>query len=261
MRPVRYRATVDDLAVGRLLRAVRIRRGWRQADVAERAGVSQSQVSRVECGRLDALRLREIRSIGAALEVRVRIEGSWRGGDGARIVNEGHVHLQGAVAAAISRVPGWQCTAEVAFAWAGERGTIDLLAWHAGRRAMLIVEVKTELVDPAAVIAQTDRYRRAATAVARERGWDPLLLGLWVVIGDGTMNRRRAALAGALLGVAFPSSGPAIRAWLRGPDGPIRALSFARSMPPGNGARRTVAVRRVSAARGRGNGTRDAGRE
>ena len=35
---------------GRLVRLERVRRGWRQADVAERAGVTQAEVSSLERG-------------------------------------------------------------------------------------------------------------------------------------------------------------------------------------------------------------------
>jgi transcriptional regulator with XRE-family HTH domain len=44
---------MTDDRVGASIRAVRIRRRWRQADVAERAGVSRAFVSLVERGHLD----------------------------------------------------------------------------------------------------------------------------------------------------------------------------------------------------------------
>ena len=36
---------------------------------------------------------------------------------------------------------------EVSFSIYGERGVIDILAWHPGRRALLIIELKTDIVD------------------------------------------------------------------------------------------------------------------
>lgn len=240
---------MDDVTVGRLLRAIRIRRGLRQLDVAARAGVSQPQVSRLEAGQLELLPLRALRRVASVLEVRVRLDPSWRGGDGARLVNEGHVSLQGRIAERIARIPGWVVVPEVTFSAVGERGVIDLLAWHEREQVLLVVEVKTELLDPGGLIAQVDRYRRAARAVGRDHGWQARSVGTWVVIGDSTMNRRRASLASALLRSAFPATGVEIGTWLRRPTGSIHAISFARIMPPGNGARRTVAVRRVSRVR------------
>jgi transcriptional regulator with XRE-family HTH domain len=42
---------MDDIRVGAAFRAVRIRRGWRQQDVADRAGVSRALISLIERGK------------------------------------------------------------------------------------------------------------------------------------------------------------------------------------------------------------------
>ena len=41
---------MDALRVGRSIRAIRIRLGWRHADLAEASGVSRSAISRAERG-------------------------------------------------------------------------------------------------------------------------------------------------------------------------------------------------------------------
>jgi transcriptional regulator with XRE-family HTH domain len=64
-----YRWPMDDLRVGAIVRAVRRRRGLRQADVARLAGVAQSTVSEIERGRLEPLCLRTIRNVCSALEM------------------------------------------------------------------------------------------------------------------------------------------------------------------------------------------------
>ena len=48
----------DNLPVGLQARILRIRRGWRQVDLALTAGVSQADVSALECGRLIATSVR-----------------------------------------------------------------------------------------------------------------------------------------------------------------------------------------------------------
>ena len=54
----------------------------------------------------------------------------------------------------------------------GERGSIDLLAWQPRRRALLVIEVKTEITDVGATLATLDRKRRLAPAIVRElEGW------------------------------------------------------------------------------------------
>jgi transcriptional regulator with XRE-family HTH domain len=70
---------MDGLRIGRSLRAIRIQHRWRQADVAERANVSRSFISKVECGDIrssDLGRLDHVcRALGADLDIRIR----WRG--------------------------------------------------------------------------------------------------------------------------------------------------------------------------------------
>ena len=54
MRPPHARL-MDSIRLGRGIRALRHRRGWRQEDLAAAAGVSQSEVSRIELGQLEAV--------------------------------------------------------------------------------------------------------------------------------------------------------------------------------------------------------------
>ena len=58
---------MDDIRVGMALRSLRLRAGLRQIDVARAAGVSQSLVSAVECGRLATLPVGTLRRIFAAV--------------------------------------------------------------------------------------------------------------------------------------------------------------------------------------------------
>ncbi len=237
---------MDDVRVGALIRAVRLRRGWRQADVAAAAQVSRSQVSRAERGRLDELRLAALRSIAEALEVRLVIAPSWRGGEADRVVNERHNVLHERLAAMLAAAPAWMCDAEVTFSVYGERGSIDLLAWHPARRALLVVELKTEITDPAALVAQVDRYRRLAAGIVRERGWDPVSVSVWVVVADSTMNRRRLARHRTMLRNRFPLEGRTMRSWLRRPVGPVAALSFMADDRAGSTPRKAAPTKRVS---------------
>ncbi len=236
---------MDDVRVGGLIRAVRLRRGWRQEDVAEAARVSRSQVSRAERGRLEELRLDELRAIAEALEIRLPFAPLWRGGEADRVVNERHGLMHERLATLFARLPGWVCSAEVTFSVYGERGSIDLLAWHPARRALLIVELKTEIPDPAALVAQVDRYRRLAAEIVRERGWIPVSASTWVVVADSSMNRRRLARHRAMLRNAFPVEGRAMRSWLRQPAGPVAALSFMADDRAGSTVRKAAPTKRV----------------
>ena len=121
---------------------MRLRLRLRQEDVAARAGVSQDTVSRIERGRLSALQLRTVRAVLQAIEMELRINPSWRGGELDRLMDEDHAVAVGGVAELLEGL-GWVTGAEVSFAVYGERGSIDLVAWHPGTRVLLIIEVKT----------------------------------------------------------------------------------------------------------------------
>jgi transcriptional regulator with XRE-family HTH domain len=237
---------MDDLRVGGLIRAIRIRRHWRQADLAADARVSRAQVSRAERGRLGELRVADLRAITNALAIRLPFEPGWHGGDMDRVLNERHGLMHERLAAMFVALPDWVCTSEVTFSVYGERGSIDLLAWHPGRRALLVIELKTEITDPAALVAQVDRYRRLAAGIARERGWDPASVSVWVVVADSTMNRRRLARYRAMLRNRFPLEGRTIRTWLRRPEGAIAALSFLADDRTGSTPRKAAPTKRVS---------------
>jgi transcriptional regulator with XRE-family HTH domain len=71
---------MDDQRLGAAIRAVRIRRGLRQLDLAQSADVSRTTVSLVERGHWQRLSIETIRRIAAAVDVRVEVTRRWRGG-------------------------------------------------------------------------------------------------------------------------------------------------------------------------------------
>jgi transcriptional regulator with XRE-family HTH domain len=240
---------------------VRIRRGWRQSDVARRAGVSDATVSRIERGHVDSISLHAIRAVASVLEIRLELMPLWRGGDLERLVNARHATLAESVIRRLSQIGGWIVRPEVSFAIRGERGVIDLLAWHPATRTLLVIELKTALVDIGELLGTFDRKCRLALAVARDLGWDPIAVGACLVISDTPTNRRHAAGFARTLQAALPDDGPAVRRWLRAPDGPLRGVLFfsdRHGVPTGGGiaSRRRVSVGRsvVNRAVPRSNG-------
>ena len=57
---------------------------------------------------------------------------------------------------------------EYTFNHYGERGSVDVVAYHAGHRALLIVEVKTRLTDLQAFLASFGRKLRVVPALVRD---------------------------------------------------------------------------------------------
>lgn len=119
-------------AVRRSVRAVRVRRGWRQADLAAEAGVSRSVVGRIERGLRAGLTLDAVDAVAAALDATAKLALAWHGEGLDRLLDEAHARL---VEETVRRLRGWgwEVAVEVTFAVSGERGSIDVLASTRGR--------------------------------------------------------------------------------------------------------------------------------
>ena len=151
----------------------------------------------------------------------------WRAGDLDRLLNARHSKLHESVARMFrDDLPAWAFRPETSFAIYGERGVIDILAWHAGHRALLVIELKTDIVDVNDLVGTVDRKRRLAAQVAAEFGWVPETVSVWVIVADGRTNRARIAVHNAMLRAAFPTDGRSIRGWLRDPARAVSALSI-----------------------------------
>lgn len=217
---------MDDRRVGRQVRALRHRRGLRQVDVGARAGVSQGLVSLIERGRLGRVTVDRLRAVAVALDADLVVGLRWRGGELDRLVDEGHAALVGHVIRWLSRF-GWDVKPEVTFAIYSDRGSIDILAWHAASRTLLVVEVKTELTSIEETLRRHDVKVRRAAQVARETfGWQADVVGRVLVLPDTATARRRAVRQAAVLTRAYPARGAGVRRWLAAPTGPMAGLVF-----------------------------------
>lgn len=243
----RHRARMDDVRIGNTLRVIRIRKHLRQVDVARRARVSRQLVGRLEGGAAGRYPLDATRAVAAALGIRLDVRPRWQGADLDRLVNAAHAELHESVAARLGELAGWTWLPEVTFAHYGERGVIDILAWHAESRSLLIIELKTELVDPQELVATMHRRVRLGPVIGREHGWDPVTVSAWVIVRSSRTEKRRLRQHEGLLRAAFPRDGRAMRRWLRDPGEPVSALSFWTDVTPGglrHACRPTKRVRR-----------------
>ena len=219
---------MDDQRVGRVVRALRHRLNWRQSDLATRARVTQDDVSRVERGHASHMTLDKLRRLGGALDAELVLTVRWRGGEIDRLLDEGHAAIVGWVMALLEDL-GWETQPEVTYAVYGERGSIDVLAWHASSRTLLIVEIKSELTSVEETLRRHDSKQRLAADVASERfAWrDPSAVGRLLVMPDSTTSRRRVERHAAVLDHAYRLRGSAARSWLKRPTGTASALLFA----------------------------------
>jgi hypothetical protein len=145
----------------------------------------------------------------------------------------------------LGSIGGWLALPEISFARGGERGVIDILAWHAATRSLLVIELKTRIVDVNALTATMDIRRRVARRLARDQGWEPSTVSIWVLVAPSRTNARILAEHRTVLRAKFPADGRSMRRWLARPDGDVAALSFLPQVGGGDLSRDLAAPRRV----------------
>ena len=216
---------MEFVRLGRVFRAVRVRLGLRQVDVAARAGVSTAVVWRIEHGRLDEASLPALLRVAGALEIRLELVARWRGGELERVLSAAHAAFGESVVGLVGR-SGWEVRPEVSFSRYGERGIIDLLAWHAPTRTALVIELKTEIVDVGEVLGTLDRKRRLARQVAADLGWRADTVAVALLVTDTRTNHRRVAAHAATFRAALPDDTRTFRRWVASPSRSLAALAF-----------------------------------
>jgi transcriptional regulator with XRE-family HTH domain len=201
-----------------------LHQGLSQQAVADKARISQSAYSRAELGDQAGMTLGTLERVAGALGADVRVEVSFRGGLGDRLADAMHAALVDLTVAALTSF-GWLVELEYGFNVFGERGSVDILAWHASTRTLLIVEVKSRFTDLQAMLLSLARKLRLVPDVVRaERGWDALAVARIVVTPGTTENRSILARHAATFDAALPARSVAIRRWLRCPTGAISGV-------------------------------------
>ncbi|MEX1173338.1 MAG: XRE family transcriptional regulator, partial [Chloroflexota bacterium] len=235
---------MNDLAVGRIARYLRHRLQLRQSDAGERADMSQGLVSLIERGRLDRISLRRLRRLFAAYDAEVVVSIRWRGADVDRLGDRAHARLTEVMARLLTDA-GWVVWPEVSFSMRGERGSIDLLAWHPETRTLLVVEVKTEIGAVESTLRVHDVKCRLAATIARDRfGCEAAAVARLLVLPEHRTPRDHVARHGALFGRVYPLRTIAVRHWLKRPSGPMAGLMFLRDTTGSRGTRPPTARKR-----------------
>jgi transcriptional regulator with XRE-family HTH domain len=232
---------------GRIARILRVRARLTQAALARRAGVTRQQVSRLERGLGRGLTFGAIESILAALGARLTPGVLWNGPELDRLLDAGHATLAALVKRRLERW-GWLVQVEASYSWYGERGRIDLLAFHPGTATVLVVEIKTELVDVQQTLGTLDAKARLAPRVAAQFGWRPRAVVPALVFAEDRTTRKRIAGLEALF-ERFAIRGRQALTWLRRPSAaPTGLLWFAQiARPSARPAKRRVYPSRAAA--------------
>jgi len=221
-----------------------------------RAGLHRSTVSLVERGHLSGLTLNVIRRCLEAVQARVDLTPRWHGSELDRLLDEQHSWLQAAWKARLERW-GWDVRVEASFNRYGDRGRIDLLAWHGAARILLVIEIKTEIADAQGLLGALDVKARVGPFLARDVGWErPIAVARGLIITDTTTNRERVDRLAPLFAPFHPRGRTAI-SWLRDPDPSVNGLLIFSCLRPATtkrgtsvGRQRVRCIRPPSSVRG-----------
>ena len=222
---------MDTVRLGLSIRALRRRRGWTQTELGRRTGASAAQISRTERGAGASLTVHRLERLLAALGARLSLRVLWMGEELDRILDRDHAAI---VERMLKRLvdASWAAFPEVTFQIDGERGSIDILAWHATTATLLVIEVKSVVPDIQAMLAGLDRKARLAPTLARERGWRPASIARLLVLPDDRTARRRVDGFRATFVNALPARTTEVRRWLAAPAGTVAGVLFLSDLPP-----------------------------
>jgi len=231
---------MDRWRFGLVIRALRQRKGWRQVDLAERAGVSRSVVGRIERGDLLRIAWADLVAVAEAVGARLDLDVRWQGEGLDRLLDERHAATVDAVVGLFRR-SGWEVDVEVSFSIFGERGSIDVVGRHPATSLLAIVEVKASVGSGNQTVIGVDKKARLASDIAKKRGWPCRGVARFLVIAEGRTSRARVARHEDMFRAAFPLRGRDCLAWLRSPAQPPPSGLFFVNLPD---VRSTDLVRR-----------------
>lgn len=236
--------------IGRIHRTLRQRAGLTQRELSAKSGVVRWKIGRLEADMIDRLRFDEVERCLAALGAELEVRASYRGAEVDRLIDRVHSMLAARVVEVLRRA-GWQVQTEVTFSEWGERGSYDILAWHAQSRTLLVIEVKSELASVEGTLRQLDVKVRLAPTIARKRfGWQARASAGVLVLPEDRSARRQVTASATLLRAALPATSREIRSWLRTPGASLSGIWFVSASDGRAWPRNPSSVRRVRSKAG-----------
>jgi hypothetical protein len=163
--------------------------------------------------------------VAAALSARIDVKLLWQGEGLDRLLDAGHAELVERTLELLT-ASDWLVATEVSFNVRGERGSIDILAFHEATGSLLVIEIKSVVPDMQAMLFGIDRKGRLARDIATERGWQVTSVSRMLVFPDDRTARRRVVRHGATFKAALPSGTVDVRRWIRRPQGTVNGVLF-----------------------------------
>lgn len=221
---------MDTVRFGQSMRALRRRRRWTQQRLADAVGVSRPVIGRIERGQADRVAVHTLVRVASALGATLSVRVLWHGEGLDRLLDSAHADLTDR-ALHLLQDCCWLTAAEVSFNVRGERGTIDILAFHGPTGALLVIEIKSVVPDLQAMLGTLDRKARVARDLARELGWHVASVSRLLVLPDDRTARRRVQQHQAIFEAVLPARTAEVGRWLREPVGRLAGVVFLTGAP------------------------------
>jgi len=228
-------------------RALRRKRGWTQDELAAKAKVSRTAVWRIERGHADRVAVHVLVRLATALGARVDVRLLWQAEGLDRLLDAGHADLVERTLQLLS-ASDWLAATEVSFNVRGERGSIDILAFHPETGSLLVIEIKSVVPDMQAMLSGIDRKGRLARDIARERGWQVTSVTRLLVLPDDRTARRRVERHATTFRSTLPARTIEVRGWIRRPEGSMHGVLFLSDAHHSSARHRVAGRRRVHSA-------------
>ena len=194
--------------------------------------------------------MRATRAVAAAVGIQLPFAPrSLRGAQIERQIDWRHAALVEAVVELLAPL-GWEPTVEYSFNHYGDRGSVDVLAWHPETRALLVVEVKSDLRNLQDTLRALDVKRRVVPRLVQaEMGLEFEFVGVVIALADVRVDRQRVARHASTFDAGLPARTVDVRRWLKRPVGPLRGLWFLQIPRPVGAIRQPAGHERVRRTR------------
>ena len=112
---------------------------------------------------------------------------------------------------------GWLTAVELSLNHYGERGRVDVLAYHAPTACLLVGEVKSAVGDVQETLGRIDVKVRLGRSLAASAGWPDVRSVLPSLIVTESRTARRVIASHPTLFARFSVKGRSATGWLRHP--------------------------------------------
>jgi len=207
----RLSATVAE-GLGHGVKAGRKRLGLTQAELAERVGVHQSWISRIELGRGVMVPLELWIRIGIVIGQPLAVSFTRPLGEGRRLSDAGHLEMQEYLLG-LARTTGRTATFELPTRPSDPSRSIDVCVRDARDRVLIVEEAWNTFGDLGAAIRSTHRKAaEAADLAATIDDGPPYRVAVVWVVRDSAANRSIIGRYPEIVRSGFPGSS---RAWVQ----------------------------------------------